>query len=234
MNFNKKLANRFVEAISGVLPENFGVLDDTGEPICLYDIEDAINRVDPDATVQFGATKLVIISRFLHGVVLKIPFRGRWFPTAVYYEEEDWDFDEAYEFEPFGCEDYCLEELNRYIKLKEKDFAMFFSKTEKLCEDPRIGTVIVQEETITKSNTVSRYRASEKASRLSANMNTPMDSLWVALCIDEYGEDLVKDFFAYCRDEDEDDLLSDCHYDNYGYRKKDRSPCILDFSGYRE
>ena len=234
MNFNKELANRFVKAISGVLPENFGVLDDTGEPICLFDIEDAITRVDPEATVQFGATKLVIISRNLQGVVLKIPFRGQWFPSAAYYEEEDWDFDDAYEFEPFVCEDYCLEELNRYIKLKEKDFAMFFSETEKFCEDLRIGTVIVQEETITKGNTVSRYRASEKASRLSANMNTHMDSLWVALCIDEYGEDLVKDFFAYCQDEDEDDLLSDCHCDNYGYRKKDRSPCILDFSGYRE
>lgn len=234
MNFNKELANRFVEAISDVLPEDFGVIDDTGEPICLFDIEDAITRVDPEATVQFGATKLVIISRNLQGVVLKIPFKGRWFPTAVYYEEEDWDFDEAYEFEPFGYGDYCLEELNRYIKLKEKDFAMFFSETEKLCDGPSIGTVIVQEETVTKAQTVSRYRASEKASRLSANMNTPMDSLWVALCIDEYGEDLVKDFFAYCRDEDEDDLLSDCHYDNYGYRKKDRSPCILDFSGYQE
>lgn len=234
MNFNKELANRLVKAISKVLPENFGVLDDTDEPICLFDIDEAITKVDPDAYVQFGATKMVIISRNLQGVVLKIPFRGRWFPTAAYYEEEDWDFDEAYEFEPFGCEDYCLEELNRYIKLKEKDFAMFFSETEKLCEGSSIGTVIVQEETITKAHTVSRYRASEKASRLSAKMKTPMDSLWVALCIDEYGEDLVKDFFAYCRNEDEDDLLSDCHWDNYGYRKKDRSPCILDFSGYRE
>ena len=86
MTFNHKLVDEFLEAIFP-LPEEFGVIcyeDENSEPVDFSFFQEAVWDVDPDATVCFGMSKIVIISPNLGNVVIKIPFNG-------YYMESDID-----------------------------------------------------------------------------------------------------------------------------------------------
>ena len=78
MTFNYKLINEILEAIFP-LPEDFGVIVDCDypdEPYGFSEIQETVLDIDPDASLEFGMSKLVIISPNFEGVVIKIPFSG--------------------------------------------------------------------------------------------------------------------------------------------------------------
>ena len=249
MVYNRELAATFVKVLAKVIPQcYFGVVEGDGEPNEIEEIREAINKVDPSARIYNGASKIVIVSPELCGVVLKIPmfgyFRNRLTWTQIRDNQKagiEIPFEEHYEFVPFcgdgSTNDYCELELKEYELIKsETEFARFLAETElfptlDIPEAYHLGTIIVQEETISEQNRFYDYKTSPRASKAAEEMEPPMSYEWVALCIDEYGEDLVQDFFRYC-DEEDSTILEDCHDGNYGYRIEDKTPCIFDFSDF--
>jgi hypothetical protein len=237
MNFNRTLANQFIDTLLDVVPKKrLGVYNEDGFPVFYYEILDSLQYFDPSVELHFGATKLVIVTPNLEGVVIKIPFLGRYYPRYNANWETS-DPDENYEFcEYSGVDsDYCAVELSKYEEVKQAHLERFLAQTERFRPDASeiLGTVLIQEETLAEVDRWEKYKTSKKASDTAQKMTTaPMKTEWVALCIDEYGSDLVNDFFKYCDEEDDGTILEDCHAGNYGYRIADRTPCIFDFSSY--
>lgn len=158
-------------------------------------------------------------------------------------KEEEWaveNFEESTFFEPFTeankefPEDYCFEEFQIYETVKDRGFSDFFANTIFYTEkDGR--KIYIQEKACT-------YKAGGKTSPSKKSLNkvqklgihSYFGNSWIALAIDFYGEALVQKFLDYIEiDEDDIDVGNDMHNDNYGYRL-DGSPCIIDFSGWRE
>lgn len=244
MEFNRELADKMIDTLLPIIPRHFGKIQDIGEVVKQNEIEAAIGELDPLAEISYGASRMVIVSPNLEGVVIKIPFNGVFY-LRYPQERHNLPFDEVYEFVKFVCYeyddtcDYCEVELRKYQMIKEETpFARFFAKTEAFRPEltPVLGTILVQEESLPELFRTGNYKTSKKAEETASGMEdeVPMNSDWLALCIDEYGTDLVKDFFKYCEEEDDGSILEDCHDANYGYRIADRTPCIFDFASYFE
>lgn len=233
MRINHELIEAFINAIFP-LPDEFGLVesDDNSEPLDYDALSAQINRIDNEAYIEFGMSKMVICSPNLYGFVIKIPFNG-WFDCS-----EDTNY--KLSFTPFSCggginsDDYCSTEYETYLALKEFGLECFVAKTI-LYDEIGCHRIYIQEEicplNIFETNKITpSYRSKVLASKMTLKERLPMRDDWLAQCIDVYGYGTVKAFLSYCKEKGEM-ILQDMHGGNYGYRH-DKSPAILDFSGY--
>lgn len=232
MTFNHKLVDEFLEAIFP-LPEKFGVLChdyEDSEPIDFALLQEMVWDVDPDATVCFGMSKIVIISPRLNGVVIKIPFNG-------YFKEVDMEgnmywhsFRWASGSDP---KDYCLTEFEKYQRLKTYGLDCFVAKV--MLYKEKCGVrVFIQEEVTPENDSYCTCRPSKKSQDLADKWYDEgkfyIEPEWIANCLDKYGKSKVERFLYYCANIDPD-ILEDVHSGNFGYRSNE-TPCILDYSNF--
>lgn len=232
MTFNHKKIDQILNMIFP-LPEEFGVqlFDNFDcEPIDFCRIKHSISKVDSNAFIEFGMSKLVIISPNIGNVVIKIPFNG--------YFEEDPDTGEIF-WNPFegasgsDFSDYCLTEYEKFKDLKFYGLNCFVAKTlfYKTIDGVRI---FLQEKVVSKAESCGGPCASENSKKLANKWykegKFDIDPSWIANCLDRYGKSKVEKFLCYCSAIDFD-ILDDIHSGNFGYRDNG-TPVILDFSNY--
>ena len=223
MTFNHNAVDKILTAIFP-LPEEFGL--DNGKPLNFKLMQNQIKRVDVCAHINFGVSKMVIISPNFNNIVIKIPFNG--------------EFDEEFGWSPFkwaqssDCSDYCLAEYEKYCQLKKYGLNCFVAKTipYKTLNNIRI---FIQEKVIPKEDTcfldfVPSLKSKELAKRWKEEGQSIFDTLWFASCLDKYGQSKVQKFLYYCNNIDLD-ILEDTHEGNYGYRENG-TPVILDYSNF--
>ena len=224
MTFNHNAVDKILTAIFP-LPEEFG-LDNNTEPINFSLIQNQIKTVDTCAYINFGISKMVIISPSFNNVVIKIPFNG--------------EFDEHAEWFPFewangsSSSDYCLAEYEKYCRLKTYGLDCFVAKTIKYKTIDNVR-IFIQEKVIPEEDTCSldfipSLKSKELARRWQEEGQSIFDTLWFANCLDKYGQSKVQRFLYYCNNIDLD-ILEDTHEGNYGYRENG-TPVILDYSNF--
>ena len=235
MTFNYELIDEILAAIFP-LPEQFGLVeyndDDDSEPINYSFLKEAIFEVDPYAKIYFGASKLVITSYKLGGVVIKIPFNGYYTENEI-TGELDWTY--FYNAPSSDETDYCLAEYEKFQKLAIYGLDCFVAKTVfyKTINGFRI---FIQEVVTPEEDIYDEYCPSQKSQKIADEWRKQgifyMNSKWIANCLDIYGESEVKRFLNYCNNIDKD-ILEDAHSGNFGYRNDD-SPAFLDYSNFLE
>ena len=242
LEFNTVLANKILVALASQLEDIFGKGCEEPSP-AFYEIRYALEKIDPTIRIYSGATRMVIVTPNLNGVVIKVPFSGRYCPTSL-WEDDNYSYEERYEFDRFcggggrNHDDYCFLEKKIYNSLVKTGFSDFVAETEVL---GWIGNkcIIVQEEVVAEQNNFHSYNCSREAKDTSKKLQEDFYSTenfsddFLALLVDKYGEEKCAEFFDYCEEEEEGAyLIGDVHEGNYGYRKKDGTPCLLDFCGY--
>ena len=252
MRYNRDVAMRIFAVLEKYLPEKFGKVWEDDFIVGMDRIESKICAIDPTAEFYSGVSKLAIIAESLGEVAIKVPFNGCYECSDEYYDyqhsdkrydddDEEWDFDRKYYFEEFNSgggkynNDYCAEEYATYKELKELGYERFVAETELL--GGINGMYILVQEFVTSMDDccekISNSQLSiETSKKIKENYLSAYSvaSVWVAACVEHYGEELSDKFFNYTED-DGYFLLADAHYGNYGLRK-DGSPCILDFSDF--
>lgn len=178
--------------------------------------------------LQSGAYKYAIISENAD-FVLKIPLSGR---------ETDYGFQ--------SFEDNCFYEAEMYKKIKDLGFDCFFAQTiyyDTIDEVP----VYTQEKVITyyDANISNPFRGRGKKFRqlkrwikenyeygLSDDSIFDLPKQWWQAALKYYGLTKVKAFINYIQSNEDFiyDIWCDLHWENFGFRESDGSPCILDFS----
>ncbi len=237
MKINHELINRFLDAVRP-FPECFGptYTDSDGDGLeNIYSIRDNVYNVDPAAQVLYGASKLVIISPKLKDFVIKIPFNGYW--SETFYEDgdnDDLEWTDFYQAPTDDGYDYCYAEYEKYKDLKRACLEDFVTKTIFYKEIDGVR-IFLQEKVICHFS--GTFEPSSRKSmdlalkwKKEGKFDFYVEAKWVANCLDYYGVKKTEKFLNYCNEVD-DDILSDCHNGNFGYRK-DGSPVLLDFSGY--
>ena len=243
MTFNAELVNKFIEAIFP-LPDLFVVyLNDYDDFSNCNEIYENIHKIDSNARVYHGISKMVITSPNLGGVVIKIPFNGFYDITYQYGRDYDsYDNEGQLAWEDFygaddgkNSDDYCLAEFKKYLKLKARNLHCFVAKT-LLYKTIDHVNIFLQECVIAEVDDDEVRQPSRKSkdiiNEIKKEYGCYMDSEWLANCCDMYGEKKVKKFLAYCTKEDYD-ILSDMHDANFGYRPNG-TPCLLDFSNFND
>ena len=238
MTFNYKLVDKIISAIFP-LPKKFGniIYSDYDTEIVNYDsIAEAIFQIDPYAKIHFGISKMVIVSPNLRGVVIKIPFTGYY---ELFSEDEEWNENSCWiPFKYAPCEedssDYCLAEYRKYQTLKELGLHCFLAETAayKTIDGVRI---FLQEEVTPESQTYESYNPSINSKKLAKEYKNKyrchhLDTNWIGICLDKYGQRKTERFLSYCIEIDPD-ILDDAHSSNYGYRDNGTA-VLLDFSNY--
>ena len=234
MTFDSKIINNILDKLFP-LPEQFGVIVseyDESEPINFYEIECAVKEIDPNAYINYGMSKLVIVSPKIGEVVIKIPFNG------YYLEDEETGELEWCPFEwasGTDASDYCLTEYEKYERLQTYNLDCFVAKT--IFYKVRCGIrIFLQELVIPESESLCSPKASKNSKDLAKEWKDKgifhIDSEWIANCLDKYGKSKVERFLHYCSNLDLD-ILEDVHRGNFGYRKNGE-PCMLDFSNYED
>ena len=239
MVFNYNMVNKIIEALPP-LAENFGIIYyENGDDVHLYPIyeeefEYRLRQVDSSIRIEYGASKLVITSPKLDGVVIKIPFSGYY---STYEEDETFP-----EWEPFRYasgtkeNDYCFAEYEKFKALKKQGLDCFVAKTF-LYKTISTNTAVFIQEAITPLGYLWKPRIPSKeskdlAKKIKEEREISISSDWIANCLDYYHQSKVERFFSYCQDVDLD-ILGDMHYQNYGYRRNG-TPAILDFSDFQD
>lgn len=236
MTFNHQLVNQILTTIFP-LPEEFGVIIYDGTPWQPNEfslIQEKLAKLNKKISVNFGMSKMVILSPYLGDIVIKIPFNG------YFYEDNDTAELEWYPFtwaNGSDCSDYCLTEYEKYCDLKTQRLDCFVAKIfyYKTIDGIKIFLQerVIPKETIFKDQ---EYKASINSLTLAKKWYKEnkfcIDPTWIASCIDKYGKNKVERFLNYCNDIDLD-ILGDIHSGNYGYRNN-QTPCILDYSNYSE
>lgn len=249
MNFNHQIIDELIKAITPI-PCEFGVMveDDCGggEPINFYDITKKVSEIDPEAEVEYGLSKLVIIPSD-SSVVIKIPFNGMDEYQYKEYDEENDDEDEDYDdgewvwsnfYGASGSipDDYCQAEYEKFLSLKDKNLECFVAETEFYSKVDSTN-IFIAEKVIPFDNLYKNIPNPSKKSKETAEQWRKSRKLycfnedWLANCIDFYGQEKVEKFINYCYNDD-NDIIRDLHGGNFGYRQKDNSPCILDYSDF--
>lgn len=204
------------------IPEHFGVNeygDDFNDSI-----DDVLRQLDRGIDYAYGASQFVLYS-FDSDIVIKLPFNGMYC----------WDNDENDEvFRPFQLVDnYCERALELYDQAIDDGFGEFFGKMERVGFTLDGVPIYTQEKIITENDTrVDKDEVTDswdKASNLKDNIKISLSIHWVAKAIDFYGEDKVSDFLIYIK---KNHMNEDLHTNNYGYRKSDGAPVLLDWAGF--
>lgn len=223
MVFNHNAVDKILAAIFP-LPVEFGLED--VEPLNFKLIQNQIKKVDACAYINFGISKMVIISPNFNNVVIKIPFNGK--------------FDHWEEWIPFkwangsDSSDYCLAEYEKYCRLKIYGLDCFVAKTflYKTIEGVRvfIQEKVMPEEDMCFSDFKPSLKSKKLANKWREEGESIFDTYWFANCLDKYGQSKVQRFLDYCTNIDPD-ILEDIHEGNYGYRENG-TPAILDYSNF--
>ena len=226
MTFNHDVVDKILTAIFP-LPAEFGLDMDT-KPINFSLIQNQIKTVDACAHINFGISKMVIISPNFNNIVIKIPFNG--------------EFDNNAEWIPFkwangsSNSDYCLAEYEKYCRLKTYGLDCFVAKTIKYKTIDNVR-IFIQEKVTPEadrcfSDFIPSLKSKELARKWKEEGQSIFDAVWFANCLDKYGQSKVQRFLYYCNNIDLD-ILEDIHEGNYGYRENG-TPAILDYSNFSD
>lgn len=257
MTFDKNVVNNFVQVLPDIIGDTpFGlIMDSEGEPeepVYYDDIKNEICKIDSNAEFYFGISKMVIAAPSLGDIVIKIPFKGFY---NYYCGEEDFNddlilseddilhiYDDVYTFLAFNRairykDDYCAVEELLYRDMYNKNIEIFVAETQYFTTLSNGLKIYIQEKVIPMADDEDFNK--RKSSAHSKNIakkwqdedSIPLDVDWIGLCIDNYGESLTEAFLHYCN-YTEPIVISDTHDGNIGYRL-DGTPCILDYSGFR-
>lgn len=255
MNFDKNVVDKMINTLPPILGETpFGLLYDEEDggptvPICFNEIQEQILDIDGEAEFKFGMSKLVIIAPSLKDIVIKIPFHGIY---DKYYDDYDKHkdivyFDEdlyEYGFTQFNSarvkdrSNYCAVEYDRYQKLKKLNLDKFVAETAFYTTLSNGIKVYLQEKAYSSEDDPdwterkSTQRSRNLARHWSEDEGITINTEWIGLCIDKYGEKKTKKFLDYCNYTDPV-IIADCHTGNIGYRA-DGTPLILDFSWFED
>lgn len=255
MNFDRNVVDKMINTLPPILGETpFGLLidDDNGpeNPICFDEIQEQILNIDGNAEFRYGMSKLVIIAPSLKDIVIKVPFSGIYDKYYDDYNKQHKDiiyFDEnlyEYDFSAFenartkDRTDYCAVEYEKYQKLKKLDLNIFVAETAFYTILSNGIKVYIQERAYSSEDDPnwnerkSSQRSHNLARRWSEDEGITINTEWVGLCIDKYGEEITKKFLDYCNYKDPI-IISDCHCGNIGYRMNG-SPLIIDYSGFED
>lgn len=219
------------------MPEYFGGNADEEDYLIVEDICDNLTK-GLNCTMDHGVSKAVLIFND-EDWVLKIPFN-----SMLYYAydpdsgEYDYNPDTAYYekfcYAPMASKwDYCNVEYLVYQEALELGLECFFAETDFYCSTRNGYPIYIQEKVTSMRNYPKFNRCSEKSETLASKspLTRYIEHLWVAAAIEQYGEEKVNNFFEFLSNKKY--ILHDLHYGNYGFRA-DGSPCILDFSGWKE
>lgn len=255
MNFDKEVIDKMINIFPPILGDDpFGLLmneDGPLEPIYFDLIQKEICKIDKDAELKFGMSKLVIIAPSLIDVVIKIPFKGFYdaycddydFHNSdiVYFDKDDYEYDFSYFSYARSKKDhsnYCQAEYEIYKKLKERDLDIFVAETQFYTTLSNGMPIYIQERAYSEEddtswiNKKSSQHSKNLARQLSEDREIAVNQEWIGICIDRYGEKKTEQFLDYCAYK-EPMILSDSHTGNIGYRE-DGSPLIIDYSGFEE
>ncbi len=236
MLFNKELIDKILDAIFP-LPEQFGIVlyaNAYKEDEQIEDIRYNIQKIDSTAFIEYGMSKMVIMSPKLENIVIKIPFNGYFMEEKGVYDNKAKKTWEPFYFAPCSdATDYCLAEFEKFNKLKVYNLDCFVAKT--IYYKEIFNTKIFIQEQITPINySEENYNPSKNSKDIAEKWREEekvlIDIDWIANCIDRYGQAKVEKFLNYCENIDLD-ILEDAHDGNYGYRA-DGTPAILDFSNF--
>lgn len=215
------------------IPAAFGITDDCGgtdiQRLCEGLANDSMLR----PRLYHGVSKAVLDFSELP-FVIKIPLNGMW------YYDYDKDDGESEIFSCFCCandlypDDYCWDEYRKTEMLEIFGFGELVPEMELLCTVN--GRNFYAQEKVTpafRDGILSH--ASQHSMELSKRLAPEYkicDDEWRAAVIEFYGVDYWINFCKW--DEDNNtDILSDMHMDNYGYAADGR-PVIFDLSGFRD
>lgn len=254
MNFDKDVVDKMINLLPPILGETpFGMLmDDHGpkNPIYFDEIQEQILDIDGDADIKYGMSKMVIIAPSLKNIVIKIPFCGIY---DMYYDDYDRKYKNILYQDDDLCEynftffdnartkdrtDYCAVEYEKYQKLKTLNLNNFVAETEFYTFLSNGMKVYLQEKGFSSEDDPNWQgrKSSQKSHNLakhwSEDEGITINTEWVGLCIDQYGEEKTKEFLDYCYYKDPI-IISDCHDGNVGYRMNG-TPFLLDYSGFED
>lgn len=257
MNFDRNVVDKMINTLPPILGETpFGLLIDEDDrsapenPICFNEIQEQILDIDGEAEIKYGVSKLVIITSLLKDTVIKIPFQGVYYKHYDDYDKKHKDivyFDEdlyEYGFTPFSYArskdrtNYCEVEWERYKKLKKMNLDKFVAETAFYTILSNGIKVYLQEKAYSNKDDPNwtKRRSTQKSHNLarhwSEDEGITINTEWIGLCIDKYGEEKTKAFLDYCNYKDPI-IISDCHDGNIGYRG-DGTPLIIDYSGFED
>ena len=234
MKFDSVLIDQYLNEIFP-LPQHFGISYLKEDGLGIMDtLLEKLTSLDPGVTIDYGISKMVIISPILD-VVIKIPFSGYFNDDFDEEATDDYWNDFLFAEEP-DHNDYCFSEYRKYRTLKKKKLNCFVAKT--VYYTTIDGVRIFLQEKVTPCAYLKKdsYKPSVKSYKIASNLckenSLSINLEWTANCIDKYGKHKVKKFLSYCRDVDTN-ILADMHSGNFGYRK-DGTPVLLDFSNYLE
>lgn len=261
MKFNAELARKLIAAVFEEMPVNrqFGpVSADDLTPVAFDVIYDAVTDIDADADIHYGISKLVIISPNLGDYVVKIPFNGMYEDSCENECTREGGCSSAYQNYcccdcPYGeisdddcwCDysnadsptgwNYCDAEWQKYKKLKKNGLGCFVAKIYPFMEIDGfkcfIQEVAVAENDHYEDTAIHITKASlKKAQDFNEEFCYDLNEAWLGLCIETFGAALVRRFMRYVETED-NEILTDMHSGNYGYRPNG-TPCILDFASF--
>lgn len=222
--------SKYKKFLDLVIPDKFGPEDgcDEGESIC-----DVINQLPRDKyNYECGATQFVIIADDLDYVV-KIPFCGCW--CYPYNEDTDsHDYDADMVFESFTrYQDYCGRSMDIFNAADYCGVGDAFAETIFL-GNCKSGYPIYLQEKITATlveDVIERTPSKDslqKVNSMDPYSRGEFPRNWLAIAIDNYGEQFVKKLIEFC-----DNNVEDLHYGNIGFRKNGTA-VIIDYAGYYE
>lgn len=221
------------------IPEQLGCDEDDGESG--YTVDDFAAQFN-DGTIQFanGVSKCALVMEN-EDEVLKIPFKGRYYPDKIDYETGEVLREGC--FEEFQWADditettdwnYCENELIKYDRAVKAGFGEFFAATRFV--DTIQGTPIYAQE---KCEAISwggksKTEISDKSITIfKSNDEYDYDRLseyWVCAAIDWYGAEKVLDFIRYL----DVNCIWDLHNSNVGFSTIDGRPVLIDWAGWRD
>ena len=219
------------------IPNYFGGNSDEDWYPDLDRLEEQIRKIDPDAYINHGISKAVIIIPSC-SYVIKIPFFGEYESDYDYDEEcdEDMHYDEDlgtwFPFEGASendCSDYCLLETENYEWMKGEGFKEFFAET-KFYKYKNYYPIYIQERVEVLGDTFTTREVSEASKDLinSGKITRLCDAEWIGIAIDKYGLSRVQEFFERIVGTTIDE---DLHSGNIGY-SFDGRPVLVDYSGW--
>ena len=189
-----------------------------------------VDNLPIDFIADSGATKAVIIPP-KENFVIKIPFQG-FIGECYNHDKECWEdefvsYDNAY-YSDSGW-DYCLSEVEIYMRAIEAGVQQIFAKTDFITTVD--GHPIYIQEKAEIFNQRDHFHSREqlrKTREKTKNYYCEANEDWLTDVLEYYGEDIFLDFLRFV-----DDLqITDLHSGNLGYI--DKRPVITDYSGYHE
>lgn len=216
-----------------------------------YEVDDYSQQVDDidydlvcthklNVSVYHGVSKMAIVPNDSKYVV-KVPFNGSWYTEEYYDEDTDtYEYSEEASFKEFwnandidadGANhwDYCENELIKYERAADAGFEMFLAET-RFYGYKENHPIYLQEKVIEFFNYRSRRSASDDSRKKASSLDCCVTPDWLALAIDWYGYEKVKDFFKFAKEQKMD---RDLHGGNIGFTENGR-PVLLDWAGWRD